>query len=501
MKENIYNMVYQEFITKNPYAKNNLEYLSEYRNGIINDYLNNVNISNKRLQDEFLKFLKFDDYKILKLLNNNEIENIIIKFHSRNGIVEEAFKQILENSDEKNPYSYKNIVDVIDDKIVAKLYKKFTNDAINSNKELYIISELKKVPYKLIIKNQTGIKKEEIIDVLKNSPIEVKNAQITLNGVHVYRDYDFLFNNLSVDDGKKLFNSNKALFFSEINGFYLTDLIKKKIVSIEEVRELIFKEIYRNNSINFISDVCKTFNQYDINMVFNEQLKDSCKNIIYNISIGQENIKDLSPFIMNLFEIDFDKVKYKTENYIFDTDGYYPLIVTGKQFMLINNFLSDIYRTDEQLFNYSYVLNQFNENDFNSTITVKKEFTSHTVNIKQLSNDVFIRNKINLNNEYDENNFNIKERINFFDYFKDYFSTEEKNNFAELLILHNALTLPEYELDMETGIKMMNIFECNPKIMEFLFKNTKNEQYQAYYEQKILQKSLTGANVHKIKKI
>ena len=457
---------------------------NEDKNYLINPNLYKLNseLLEKNNIKELNKIIKFFDKKIQHyeiilnkilihsnciinwILNNNYLEFKIIKYQNEIKLKREKEK----NSRKKFIKSYgksillkikkNNILNSLKQiKKINEIYNKFKSinfSTLNLNQENILISEIQSeiVKYKNLNKN---VKILNYIDKEINLKINVSESKYINSFVSIIDEIlkiCFPFNN-------NLNNINEII--NEENKFNL---------NYDKILNDNFSLNYNNNKL--IINNLKTF---PINS--KQKLINLCQNYSFILSQGFDilNIIEKLKNIFSLYFMDFKKIKdfekilnlYKIfiENYLFILDIISNNFGTTKK--TFNELTEFIYK-DVKNYIKNYINNYFNNN------IIITEIEKYIKNRNYLKNLIINFFTIDLNEKYDENNFNQFDNDFIFKFFtfysdnlNDLFEKEnfiEKNNFSEdyqkilNIILNDFSNLNENDLKLN-----INNFNNNNK--------------------------------------
>ena len=456
------------------------------------NYLINPNLY--KLSDELLeknnikelnKIIKFFDKKIQHyeiilnkilihsnciinwIINNNYLEFKIIKYqneiklkrekekNSRKKFIKSYGKSILLKIKKNNILnSLKHI------KKINEIYIKFKSinfSSLNLNQENILISEIQSeiVKYKNINKN---VKLLNYIDKEINLKINVSESKYINSFVSIIDEILKICFPLNVNN---INNNNINEKINENNKFNLN---YDKIINDNYTLNYNNNKLIINNLKNF------PFNS-------KEKLINLCQNYSFILSQGFDilNIIEKLKNIFSLYFMDFKKIKdfekilnlYKIfiENYLFILDIISNNFGTTKK--TFNELTEFIYK-DVKNYIKKYINNYFNNN------IIITEIEKYIKNRNYLKNLIINFFTIDLNEKYDENNFNQFDNDFIFKFFtfysdnlNDLFEKEnfiEKNNFSEYyqkilnIILKDFTNLNENDLKLNiNNFKNINI--------------------------------------------
>ena len=457
---------------------------NEDKNYLINPNLYKLNseLLEKNNIKELNKIIKFFDKKIQHyeiilnkilihsnciinwILNNNYLEFKIIKYQNEIKLKREKEK----NSRKKFIKSYgksillkikkNNILNSLKQiKKINEIYNKFKSinfSTLNLNQENFLISEIQSeiVKYKNLNKN---VKILNYIDKEINLKINVSESKYINSFVSI------------IDEILKIcfpFNNNLNNINENINEENKFNLNYDKILNNN------FSLNYNNNKliINNLKNFPNNSKQKLINL---------CQNYSFILSQGFDilNIIEKLKNIFSLYFMDFKKIKdfekilnlYKIfiENYLFILDIISNNFGTTKK--TFNELTEFIYK-DVKNYIKNYINNYFNNN------IIITEIEKYIKNRNYLKNLIINFFTIDLNEKYDENNFNQFDNDFIFKFFtfysdnlNDLFEKEnfiEKNNFSEYYQKILNIILKDFTNLNENDLKLnINNFNNNNK--------------------------------------
>ncbi len=457
---------------------------NEDKNYLINPNLYKLNseLLEKNNIKELNKIIKFFDKKIQHyeiilnkilihsnciinwILNNNYLEFKIIKYQNEIKLKREKEK----NSRKKFIKSYgksillkikkNNILNSLKQiKKINEIYNKFKSinfSTLNLNQENFLISEIQSeiVKYKNLNKN---VKILNYIDKEINLKINVSESKYINSFVSI------------IDEILKIcfpFNNNLNNINENINEENKFNLNYDKILNDN------FSLNYNNNKL-----IINNLKNFPINS--KQKLINLCQNYSFILSQGFDilNIIEKLKNIFSLYFMDFKKIKdfekilnlYKIfiENYLFILDIISNNFGTTKK--TFNELTEFIYK-DVKNYIKNYINNYFNNN------IIITEIEKYIKNRNYLKNLIINFFTIDLNEKYDENNFNQFDNDFIFKFFtfysdnlNDLFEKEnfiEKNNFSEYYQKILNIILKDFTNLNENDLKLnINNFNNNNK--------------------------------------
>ena len=457
---------------------------NEDKNYLINPNLYKLNseLLEKNNIKELNKIIKFFDKKIQHyeiilnkilihsnciinwILNNNYLEFKIIKYQNEIKLKREKEK----NSRKKFIKSYgksillkikkNNILNSLKQiKKINEIYNKFKSinfSTLNLNQENILISEIQSeiVKYKNLNKN---VKILNYIDKEINLKINVSESKYINSFVSI------------IDEILKIcfpFNNNLNNINENINEENKFNLNYDKILNNN------FSLNYNNNKL-----IINNLKNFPINS--KQKLINLCQNYSFILSQGFDilNIIEKLKNIFSLYFMDFKKIKdfekilnlYKIfiENYLFILDIISNNFGTTKK--TFNELTEFIYK-DVKNYIKNYINNYFNNN------IIITEIEKYIKNRNYLKNLIINFFTIDLNEKYDENNFNQFDNDFIFKFFtfysdnlNDLFEKEnfiEKNNFSEYYQKILNIILKDFTNLNENDLKLnINNFNNNNK--------------------------------------
>ena len=457
---------------------------NEDKNYLINPNLYKLNseLLEKNNIKELNKIIKFFDKKIQHyeiilnkilihsnciinwILNNNYLEFKIIKYQNEIKLKREKEK----NSRKKFIKSYgksillkikkNNILNSLKQiKKINEIYNKFKSinfSTLNLNQENILISEIQSeiVKYKNLNKN---VKILNYIDKEINLKINVSESKYINSFVSI------------IDEILKIcfpFNNNLNNINENINEENKFNLNYDKILNDN------FSLNYNNNKL-----IINNLKNFPINS--KQKLINLCQNYSFILSQGFDilNIIEKLKNIFSLYFMDFKKIKdfekilnlYKIfiENYLFILDIISNNFGTTKK--TFNELTEFIYK-DVKNYIKNYINNYFNNN------IIITEIEKYIKNRNYLKNLIINFFTIDLNEKYDENNFNQFDNDFIFKFFtfysdnlNDLFEKEnfiEKNNFSEYYQKILNIILKDFTNLNENDLKLnINNFNNNNK--------------------------------------
>ena len=457
---------------------------NEDKNYLINPNLYKLNseLLEKNNIKELNKIIKFFDKKIQHyeiilnkilihsnciinwILNNNYLEFKIIKYQNEIKLKREKEK----NSRKKFIKSYgksillkikkNNILNSLKQiKKINEIYNKFKSinfSTLNLNQENILISEIQSeiVKYKNLNKN---VKILNYIDKEINLKINVSESKYINSFVSI------------IDEILKIcfpFNNNLNNINENINEENKFNLNYDKILNDN------FSLNYNNNKL-----IINNLKNFPLNS--KQKLINLCQNYSFILSQGFDilNIIEKLKNIFSLYFMDFKKIKdfekilnlYKIfiENYLFILDIISNNFGTTKK--TFNELTEFIYK-DVKNYIKNYINNYFNNN------IIITEIEKYIKNRNYLKNLIINFFTIDLNEKYDENNFNQFDNDFIFKFFtfysdnlNDLFEKEnfiEKNNFSEYYQKILNIILKDFTNLNENDLKLnINNFNNNNK--------------------------------------